>query len=195
MASSGPSSAPFDDRKAPTPQRRSLGSPDELLRAALLDALAQTHVTGPLHLTVTIESDLVFAILDDGPGLPATPVDGDAAAGWTLARLLSADPATDGERGLLSVAASCARVLADSWHAGHHHRVERNGSGTVGAPTELGRTRQHGSQLVFWIDPVRVGPAARLSGLGEWLSPEVLGEIGRRQATLTMHDLRVRHPA
>jgi hypothetical protein len=195
MASSGHPPASSDDRELPPPQQRFGRSPDELLRAAMLDALAQTHLAGPLHLTVTIESDLVFAILDDGPGLPVAPVGGSGAAdGWTLARLLSVDPAVEGERGLRSVAAACTRVLADSWHAGRHHRVERTGSGVVGEPIEVGSTRQRGSRLVFWLDPNRFGSAARLSGLDEWLSPELLGEFGRCQATLTMHDLRVRHP-
>lgn len=191
MALSAGSTGSFDDSERAAPSRRCTGTPDAVLRSALLAALAQVHVHGPLHLTVTIEADLVFSVLDDGPGAPPTDHDGEADR-WTLTRLLSTDSEEDGARGLGQVVAACSRVLADSWYGGRHFRVELDESGVVDQPTDLGHSRQQGSQLVFWIDPRKVGAAARLSGLREWLSPELFSELTRHQATLTMHDLRTR---
>jgi hypothetical protein len=185
VASSEGFTASSGDGAGATPLTPARCDPDELLRAALLDALARLPGPAPIRLTVIIEADLAFALVHDGPGMPAT---GDGGADQaTLIGLLTTESSKDGERGLAEVSAACGRVVAESWHRGRHHRIELNGAAAEGA--DAGFRLRRGSRLSFWLDPAQLSMPA-LSGLGSWLRPDRLAELGRHQATLTLRDLR-----
>lgn len=140
-----------------------VGDPDlpgQVLWVVVRDALAEEPVNPTLTVSVVVESDLVFCVEDDGPGLhvdPARP----RRPPWAL-ETLTALTVPKGPRGTLAMAtAVCSAVVADVWRDGQHWRQWADWQPQP--PLQLvGPTDRHGTRVRCHLDPAYFGAHAAL---------------------------------
>ena len=162
--------------------------PSRVMAFAIQDALSETPVDSVLRVTAIIESDLIFAVEDDGPGLSANPhFEFDIPwATRVLTQLFSGRGDLPRGAGLALVTSVCAMVVADMWQDGYHYRQWADWERPPPQLQKLGATQRHGTRLRCHLDPVYFDPSAALQ------ANEVqarTGEIPSR-AAMTLIDRR-----
>lgn len=135
--------------------------PGQVLWVVVRDMLAEVPVGPTLTVSVVVESDLVFCVEDDGPGLRVAPVRSQRLP--QVGEALPALTVPKGPRGDLAMAtAVCSAVVADVWRDGLHWRQWANWQPQPPPAQLLGSTDRHGTRVRCHLDPSYFGPRAAL---------------------------------
>jgi DNA gyrase subunit B len=135
-----------------------------LLWTAVRDASAEdAPVDAGLRVEVTVESDLVFIVEDNGPGISVERRVHDDGP-WVAVALTKLLVGTGSRRGgLLSwVTAISSAVVADLWRDGKHWRQWADWEHQPPSLQDLGPTDRQGTRLRFHLDAGYLGPRAAL---------------------------------
>jgi DNA gyrase/topoisomerase IV subunit B len=165
--------------------------PEMILRWVVRDTLAEVAVGEALHVVVTIDSDLIFSVCDDGSGMPVDPVK-PSRPPWLAETLTHLWCGGDGRRGTsLGVAAAlCSRVLVKTWRDGFQYVVEMNQEHDTSPLTNLGATARHGTCMTLWLDRDYLPRDAGLPAVSAGMAAELVDEFGRPHIQLTLQDQR-----
>ncbi len=160
------------------------------------DALTETPVGPCLHVHVLVESDLVFVVQDDGPGLSTDPVVGTGRP-WIAQALTELAAGHGPPRGtdLAVVTAVCGAVTADVWRGGRHYRQWADREFPAPPTQEVGSTDLHGTRLRFHLDAPYLGSSARLpADVTMFLHELEQNRASPNPAQLSITDLRLAGP-
>jgi DNA gyrase subunit B len=170
------------------------GLAGRVLWTAVLDARnEEAYGDDPLRIEVTVESDLVFSIEDNGPGISVERKGPDPEP-WVakvLTMIMVGRP--PGRGGLLSgVTAISSAVVADVWCDGRHWRQWADWEHPPPPLQDLGPTDRHGTRLRFHLDPVYLGPRAALpADVPAFLTAMDATEPDARRAEVVIVDRRL----
>jgi DNA gyrase subunit B len=154
------------------------GLPGQALWVAVRDALHEAPVNPTLTVSVVVESDLVFCVEDDGPGLRVDPV-GPGRAPWATEALTELTTGYGAPRGalLVMVTAVCSAVVADVWRGGQHWRQWADWQHQAPPLQLVGATDRHGTRVRYHLDPSYFGASAALPADVSGLLMSLLDEV------------------
>jgi len=165
--------------------------PGQALWVVVRDALGEVPVNPTLAVSVVVESDLVFSVEDNGPGLRVDPA-GPRRAPWATEALTLL---TGGPRGALlaMVTAVSSATVADIWRDGQHWRQWADWQHPGPALQLVGSTDRHGTRLRYHLDPSYLGARAALPDDISGLLTNLLDDV-RDHVALTITDARLGRP-
>lgn len=141
---------------------------DPALAGQVLRWAAHLAATDPLGLVsrvdIVIESDLVFSVLDNGPGLAVDRIrpHREPWVAQALTGMFTGHGPSPAGTGLAFVTALCTAIVVDVWRDGRHYRQWADWRFPAPPLQLLGETEQHGSQVLAHLDGAYLGPRARL---------------------------------